>query len=226
MTTLQSKIYVGGRPYTIAELLKNMRNAFSKDEALRWAFFIQKAFIELGYNSDLDKAMTEILASMDIPAVVVMAENGSESDSGMPEVFINYIFKCEFDQELLKKLWCWINDYFINKIIYPYQYLSLLLFLERNHSLLLQKPHISNTEMQNQMMAWYSSSKVKCSADSLGTYRNGYFNSADFTYASWLNTNGDPPFGYNYQKDQSLVGFQALVRLCNDLELNLSELTL
>jgi hypothetical protein len=225
-TTLQSKISVGGSNYTITELLKNMRNAFSKDEALRWAFFIQKSFIDLGYNSEIDKTMNEILASKEIPPIVVMTEECAESVLGMPEAFLNYIFKKEFDQEFLRELWCWIKKNFIDKISYPYQYLSLLLFLENHHSLLLQNSHISNTDMENQMLAWYSTQKVKCSADSLGTYRNGYFKSDDFRYVFWVNTNGNPPYGYNYQKDQSLTGFHALVRFCNNLELYLPELKL
>ena len=223
-TTLQSKISVGGSNYTITELLKNMRNAFSKDEALRWAFFIQKSFIDLGYNSEIDKTMNEILASKEIPPIVVMTEECVESVLGMPEAFLNYIFKKEFDQEFLRELWCWIKKNFIDKISYPYQYLSLLLFLENHHSLLLENRQISNTAMENQIQAWFPTLKVKCSADSLGTYRNGYFKNDDFRYTSWLNSNGEPPLGYEYKRDQALSGFKALNKCCNDLELYLSEL--
>ena len=226
MTTLQSKIYVGGNLYTIAELLKNMRIAFSKYEALRWAFYIQKAFIELGYNPDIDKTMNELMASMDIPAVVVSVDDDHESDSSMPEVLINYIFKSEFNKDSLKNLWCWIKEYFIDEISYPYQYLALLLFLENHHSLLSQNQHISNIEMQNQMETWFPKATIKCSADALGTYRNGYFNSNKFKYASWLNSTGEPPIGYEYKKDQTLIGFKALHKHCNNLELYLSELKL
>lgn len=226
MTTLQSKIYVGGNPYTIADLLKNLRNAFSKDEALRWAFFIQKSFLELGYNPDIDKTMNELMVSMDIPTVVISVDDGHKSDSSMPEVLINYIFKSEFDQDSLKKLWCWIKEYSIDQIIYPYQYLALLLFLESRYSSLLHNPHISNTEIQTQMGAWFPKATIKCSADALGTYRNGYFNSNKFKYASWLNSTGEPPIGYEYKKDQSLSGFKALQKHCKDLELYYSELKL
>ena len=77
--------------------------------------------------------------------------------------------------------------------------------------------------MQNQMTAWFSMAKIMCSADSLGTYRNGYIDSVKFNYVSWLNSNGEP-IGCEYKRDQSLLGFQALIKFCNDLELNLSEL--
>ena len=78
--------------------------------------------------------------------------------------------------------------------------------------------------MQTQMTAWFPEAKVNCSADSLGTYRNGFIDSYKFNYLSWLNSNGEPPKGNEYKRDQSLSGFQALVRLCNELELNCSEL--
>ena len=53
MTTLESKVYMGSDSYTVANLLNNMRNAFSKDEAMRWGFCIQKAFLEFGYNPEM-----------------------------------------------------------------------------------------------------------------------------------------------------------------------------
>ena len=224
MTTLESKTYIGNESYRVATLLRNMRVAFDKDEALRWGFCIQKAFLEYGYNPEIDETMNEILNSKDIPPIVAKAEERPDEDSHMPQVLINSIFKIEFNREQLKKLWCWIQEYLIERISHPYQYLSLLIFLEYHHSLLLQEPHLSNKDMQDQMKAWYSMSKVKCSADSLGTYRSGYFDKDIFSYVSWLNSNGEPPKGYKYKKDQSLLGFQTLNRLCNDLELNLSEL--
>lgn len=78
--------------------------------------------------------------------------------------------------------------------------------------------------MQDQMTTWFPEAKVKCSADSLGTYRNGFIDSNKFNYLSWLNSNGESLKSNEYKKDQSLSGFQALVRLCNELELNCSEL--
>ena len=201
-----------------------MRGAFSKDEALRWGFCIQRAFLEYGYNPEIGKAMDEVLAAQGVPPIVAKIEVQSDNDSSTPPVLINYIFNNRFNQERLKHLWLWIKEYSIDKLSYPYQYLSLLLFLEEHHSLLLQKSHISNADMQDQMTAWYPTSKIKCSADSLGTYRNGFFSDETFKYVPWLNSNGEPPIGYQYKKDQSISGFQALVRLCNDLEINLPEL--
>lgn len=215
---------MGDESYSVAECLKNMRGSFSKDEALRWGFCVKTAFVCIGYNPEIDDAMNKILSSKDVPHIDAMADERPDGDSGIPPTLINYIFKTEFNQEKLKFLWHWVKEYSIEKICYPYQYLSLLLFLESHHSLFLEQPHISNAEMQNQMVAWFPTTKVRCSADALGTYRNGFFNSYSFRYASWLNSNGEPPMGYNYKKDQSISGFQALNRLCNNLELNLSEL--
>lgn len=226
MTTLESKIYIGSEPYSVAECLKNMRCSFDKDEALRWGFCIKTAFPKLGYNPDIDETMNQILATKDVPTIEVKKEERPDGDLDIPQTLINFIFKTEFNQEQLKHLWCWIKEYAIDNIQYPYQYLSLLLFLESHHSLLLEKPHLFNTDMQNQIEAWYSTAKVKCSADSLGTYRNGFFDKKIFKYVSWMNSNGEPPLGYEYKKDQSLLGFQALVKLCNNLELNLSEIKL
>lgn len=76
--------------------------------------------------------------------------------------------------------------------------------------------------MQDQMLAWYPKAKVKCSADSLGTYRNGFIDSDKFKYVTWLISDGMPKG--EFKRDQSLLGFQTLIKLCNDLELNLSEL--
>ncbi len=224
MTTLESKIFIDNEPFSVADCLRNMRCSFDKNEALRWGFFIQKAFLELGYNPDIDKTMNQILASKNVPNIVAKADERPDGDLGMPPALINKIFKTGFNQEQLKSLWRWIKEYAIDNISFPYQYLSLLLFLEHNHSSFLQKPHISNADMQDQMMAWYSTEKVKCSADSLGTYREPFFNSNQFEYVKWVNSNGEPPLGYEYKKDQSLLGFQALVRLCSDLDLNMSEL--
>ena len=201
-----------------------MRAAFSKDEALRWGFCIQRAFLVFGYNPDIDRAMNSILDSMDVPPIVAKAVERPDGDMGMPQPLINYIFKPTFNQKQLKELWLWIKQFSIDNISFPYQYLSLLLFFEHHHSSLLQKPHITNTNMQDQMTAWFPESKVKCSADSLGTYRNGFIDSNKFNYPSWLNSNGESLKGYEYKRDQSLSGFQALFRLCYELELNWSEL--
>lgn len=224
MTTLQSKVSVGSESYSITELLKNMRNAFSKDEALRWAFCIQTVFIEFGYDEDIDKAMKMILKSKDVPAIVAEEEKHSDKSWEMPDTLINYIFKQTFEQEQLKKLWRWINDHNIDEVSYPYQYLSLVLFFENHHSQFLNQSHITNADMQTQIEAWYRKAKVKCSADALGTYRNGFFNDNSFRYAQWVNSEGVPPTSYEYKKDQSFAGFKALCKLCNNLELNLSGL--
>jgi hypothetical protein len=224
VTTLQSKTSVGNQTYTIIDCLNNMKGAFSKDEALRWGFYIQKSFIQNGYNKDIEKAMNDILAFHGVPPIMALPDERHDGDSGMPPTLINYIFKTEFNQEKLKHLWRWVKESLIDNICYPYQYLSLLLFLENHHSVFLQKPHINNTDLKNQMEAWFPEAKVKCSSDALGTYRNGYFDSEKFSYVSWLNSNGEPPIGYNSKKDQSLMGFQALNKFCNDLELNLSGL--
>lgn len=224
MTTLQSKTSVGNQTYTIIDCLNNMKGAFSKDEALRWGFCIQKSFIQNGYNKDIEKAMNDILAFHGVPPIMALPDERPDGDSGMPPTLINYIFKTEFNQEKLKLLWRWVKEYSIDNICYPYQYLSLLLFLENHNSVFLIKPHLSNADMQNQMESWFPMTEVKCSADALGTYRNGFFNSDSFRYASWLYSNGEPSFDYEYKKDQSIVGFQALNKLCNELEFNLSEL--
>ncbi len=224
MTTLESKIKWGDESYSVADLLRNMRAAFGEYEAMRWGFPIQRAFLEYGFNPEIDKTMKRILTSKGVPPILAEAEKRSDGDSGMPPILINKIFKTEFNQEQLKHIWHWIKDYSIDKLSYPYQYLSLLLFMEYHHSLFLQKPHISNTDMQDQMMAWYTQTKIKCSADSLGTYRNGFFDKDTFSFVSWVNSNGEPSDDYEFKKDQSLLGFQTLNKLCNDLELNLSEL--
>ena len=224
MTTLESKVYMGSDSYTVANLLNNMRNAFSKDEAMRWGFCIKTAFIEFGYNPEIDKAIKIILDSMGVPPIVAKKEKRSDGDFNMPQVLINYIFKKEFNQEQLKCIWRWIKEYSIDKISYPYHYLSLLLFLENHHFSFLEKSHLSNNDMQTQMEAWFPYEKIKCSADAIGTYRNGYFNDNSFKYVSWLNSNGEPSIGYECKKDQSITGFTALNNLCNNLEINFSEL--
>ena len=224
MTTFQSKTYIGNQDYTIIDCLNNMRGAFSKDEALRWGFCIQTAFLKFGFNPDIHEAMNKILTSKGVPHIIAMADERSDEDSDMPSTLINYIFKTDFNQEKLKLLWRWVKEYSIENICYPYQYLSLLLFLENHHSMFLIQQHISNTDMKTQMDSWFPITKVKCSADALGTYRNGFFNSHSFRYASWLNSKGVPPSDYELKKDQSLLGFQSLNKLCNDMELNLSEL--
>ena len=224
MTTLQSRVSVGSESYTITELLKNMKNAFNNYEALRWAFCIQTAFIKFGYNEDIDNVMKEILKSKDVPAIIAEEEKHSDKSWEMPDTLINYIFKQTFKQEQLKKLWRWINDYFIDKVGYPYQYLSLILFFENHPSQFLNQSHISNADMQTQIEAWYPKAKVKCSADAIGTYRNGFCNKESFRYAQWINSEGVPPTNYEYKKDQSSSGFMALCKLCNNLELNLSDL--
>ena len=215
---------MGSETFSVAECFKNMRVSLNKDEALRWGFCVKTAFVNNGYNPEIDKTMNEILASKDVPHIVAMADERPDGDLGMPPSLINYIFKTEFNQEILKLIWRWVKEYSIDNICYPYQYLSLLLFLENHHSLYLIRPHISNAEMQNQMDSWFPMTKVKCSADALGTYRNGFLNSSSFRYSSWVNSNGMPSIEYEYKKDQSLSGFKTLVKLCNDLELNLSKL--
>lgn len=223
MTQLESKISIGTDTYTVAILLNNMKNAFSKDEAMRWGFCVKTAFLEFGYNPEIDKAMKNILDSLGVPPIVAEKEKKFDGYFGMPPVLVNFIFKNEFNQEQLMNIWRWIKEEFIDKLSHPYQYLSLLLFLENHHSSYLQMPHLSNSDMQNQMEAWFPKAMVKCSADAIGTYRNGYFND-DYRYVLWLNSDGNPPIEYEYKKDQSLTGFRALCKLCNNLELNRSEL--
>ena len=203
-----------------------MRAAFGEFEAMRWGFPIQRAFLDYGFNPEIDKTMKSILNSKGVPPIVPEFEERPDGDLGMPPVLINNIFKTEFNQERLKALWRWIKAYLIDNISSPYQYLSLLLFLEYHHSIFLHKPHLFNTDMQDQMRAWFPEAKVRCSADAIGTYRSGFFNSGRYGYISWLNTNGEPPADYELKIDQSLLGFQTLVKLCNNMELNLSELKL
>lgn len=224
MTTLESKTYIGDQSYSVEECLNNMRGAFGGLEAVKWGFLIKTAFVKLGYNHDIDKVMNEILASKDVPPIVAKAEERSGGDEGMPPVLINKIFRTEFNKEQLMHLWRWIKEYLIDNIRHPYQYLSLLLFLEYHHSTFLQESHISNADMEDQMRSWYPNVKIKCSADSLGSYRNGFFSKADFSYISWVNSNGEPPLSYEYKRDQTISGFQALVKLCSDLDLNMSEI--
>lgn len=211
-------------PYTISDCLKNMRAAFSKDEAMRWGFLIQMAFAKLELNQEINQAMDKILNSKGIPPIVVETEKCPNRNSDMPPTLINYIFKDEFRQEQLEKLWSWIKEYLIDNITHPYHYLSLLLFLENHHSRFLQNKHISNINLENQMTAWYPKAKVTCSADAIGTYRNGFFTSTDFSYITWINTDGTPPPGYQYKKDQSMPGFEKLVKYCNNLEICMPEL--
>ena len=168
--------------------------------------------------------MKMILKSKDVPAIVAEEEKHSDKSWEMPDTLINYIFKQTFEQEQLKKLWRWINDHNIDEVSYPYQYLSLVLFFENHHSQFLNQSHITNADMQTQIEAWYRKAEVKCSADALGTYRNGFFNDNSFRYAQWVNSEGVPPTSYEYKKDQSSAGFKALCKLCNNLELNLSGL--
>ena len=215
---------MGSDSYTVAILLNNMKNAFSKDEAMRWGFCIQKAFLEFGYNSEIEKAMKNILDSMGVPPIEAKKEKSANDDYGMPEILINYIFKQKLNQEQLKCIWHWIKEFSIDEISHPYHYLSLLIFLENHQSTFLENSHISNADMQTQMGAWFPNAMIKCSADAIGTYRNGYFTGDTFKYASWVNSTGEPPIGYECKKDQSLVGFKALNKLCNNLEINLSEL--
>lgn len=191
---------------------------------MRWGFCILRAFLEFGYNKEIDKEMNEILASLDVPPIMALPEEHLNGDMGMPPILINTIFKTEFNQDQQKLLWRWIKTYFINNISKPYHYLSLLLFLEHHHSMFLQNPHLFNTDMQVQMRGWFPDAKVHCSSDSLGTYRNGFFSSDNFSYGKWLNSNEKPPKSDGYRKDQTPTGFDALNKLCNDLELNLSEL--
>jgi hypothetical protein len=224
VTSLESKVLLGTETYTVAHLLKNMRNAFSKDEAMRWGFCIQRAFLEFGFNPDIGKTMDQILKSKDVPPVLAIIEEKNNNDVGMPPTLINIIFRTEFDQEQLKNLWRWIKEHSIDEISYPYQYFSLLLFLENHHSTFLEKSHLSNSDMQAQMANWFPEVKIKCSADAIGTYRNGYFTGDAFKYTSWLNSTGEPPIRYEYKKDQGISGFIALNKLCNNLELYLSEL--
>ena len=201
-----------------------MRGAFGGLEAMKWGFLIKTAFVKLGYNPKIDKTMNDILASKDVPPIMAEVEERHEGYCGMPPRLINKIFKTEFNQEQLKNLWHWIKEFSIDDIRSPYQYLSLLLFLEYHHSTFLQISHIANTDMEDQMNIWFPEAKVKCSADSIGTFRNSFIDSDQFSYVSWLNSNGEPPIGYEHKRDQSLAGFQALNKLCNNLEINLPEL--
>ena len=226
MTTLESKISIGNVTYNVATLLKNLKGAFSKDEAMRWGFCIQMAFLEFGLNPDIDDDMHGLLDSQGVPPISAVPEERQDRVWGMPQTLINYIFKKDFNQEQLKSIWRWIKEYFIDEIEHPYQYLSLLLFLENHHSILLQKSKISNTEMLDQMEVWYPKAKVKCSADAIGTYRNGFISSPNFRYQSWLNTNGKTPASYELKRDQSISGFVKLFKLCNDLQIYWPELNI
>ena len=78
-----------------------MRGAFSKDEALRWGFCVQKAFLEFGYNPEIDSTMNEILSSKDIPPIVAKADERPDGDSDIPPVLINKIFKTTFKKTLV-----------------------------------------------------------------------------------------------------------------------------
>ena len=144
----------------------------------------------------------------------------------MPPILINYIFKETFSQNQLQTLWHWIKEYSIDRLSFPYQYLSLLLFLENHHSKLLQKPRLFNTDMQNQMGVWFPKAKVKCSSDAIGTYRNSFFNYRSFSYESWVNGDGIPPTNYDNKPDQSEDGFIYLHKLTNYLETYLPELNI
>lgn len=191
---------------------------------MRWGFLIQMAFAKLGLNQEINQAMDKILNSKGIPPIVVETEKCPNRNSDMPRTLMNYIFKTEFNQEQLMQLWSWIDEHIIGNITHPYQYLSLLLFLENHHSRFLHNKHITNSDLENQMTAWYPKTKVKCSADAIGTYRNGFFTNKGFLYAVWLSSDGAPPPDYQYKPDQSMRGFEKLVKYCNNLEICMPEL--
>ena len=100
MTTLESKIFIDNEPFSVADCLRNMRCSFDKNEALRWGFFIQRAFLELGYNPDIDKTMNQILASKNVPNIVAKADERPAGDLGMPPALINKIFKNQLGRNL------------------------------------------------------------------------------------------------------------------------------
>lgn len=211
--TLQTEIKFGKDTYTVAELLRNMRNADCKGSVAYWARPLYRALL-VDNTPDIWRAITQIEKEWNLPETS-MSEDDEHTSGDMPPVLVNYIFADIVNgKELdLRKLWHWIDGEFLWRLEYPYQYLALLLFLE-HHKELLSVSKIENQAFESQMRTWFPNAKVKCSADAIGTYRNGFFKSDEFDYTRWLysTTHG---VDYDFKKDQTLTGFNALKQLCS-----------
>ena len=68
------------------------------------------------------------------------------------------------------------------------------------------------TKFAEAISAWFPKAKKKCTADALGTYRNGYFSTPNFNYRAWVaSENSRPTFKMN---DQSYKGFGRIYKIC------------
>ena len=143
-----------------------------------------------------------------------------EKNPDMPQPLVNTIFAerikvKEGERDVYydidyEKVWNWINDNFVYNLKNQHEWTALWLFA-REHKL-LKEPEIMNTKFADAISTWFPKAKKKCTADALGTYRNGYFSTPNFNYRAWVaSENSRPAFK---TKDQSYKGFDRIYKIC------------
>ena len=210
-------IFLGNDPFTINELLKNIRGSGSATEAGRWAGLIYRSMLDLGeYDVDLIKEIDILLKEKGESAFYIQPSINNEGLIA-PYPLSNYIFS---DTVLsykidLEKLWKWINNHFLNLTIdFKYEWLSLYLSLRYNG--LLDNLYIEN--FVKQIREWYPNYKKLPTADQINSYYDSFLKQPSFDYKKWICGNKEVPDNYEFKEDQRKSGFAKIWEKCAKLE--------
>ncbi len=130
----------------------------------------------------------------------------------------NIIFRTHYRGREIdhKKLWDWINEYFLKRLTYKYDWFALWRILK--DSGLIQNSKTSTSDFVRQMNIWYRDvhTECVCNEGNVNLYRSGYLGKTEYKY--WRKAD----FLEQMKPKQREEGFDRLNDLCVYLSENLN----
>lgn len=206
---------IEGEPYTIGEMMEEMKNASTSTEAFFWHHHLTQAVLPLNQmaNAILMKANEVMKKRIPPTSAVAAIKGGTEAP---PQLSPNIIFVGDQGDYIIDmvELWKWIDYYFVPRMQYSYDWLALLLFA-KHYSLLLKD---DSKSFAQQMSSWFPNVSHPCTQDEINLYRRGYFKSDNFNYRTWKDSPYPVPSDYVFKKSQHKEGFGNIQSICIALE--------
>jgi len=133
----------------------------------------------------------------------------------MPNKLDNMIFRTQFnDQELdLQKLWHWINNHFMKRLTYKYDWFALWRILKDKG--LIRNRMVSTRDFVKQMTAWFVNQAQECICNdgNVNLYRSGYLGKTE--YSNWCREKFEEQL--DKKPKQRIEGFDRLSDLCAEM---------
>ena len=152
-------------------------------------------------------------SSSNLPAVIdtyspiIVSKKTKETDVALENIIFRVnIPEGELDMQKLRQ---WINDYFIKRYTYQYDWFGLWRVLKDKG--LIRNTQVSTRSFVKQMSRWFPDMAGTCKDGSINLYRSGYLGKTEF--CAW----NQALFEDQMKEKQRLDGFTRLKELCGDL---------